>query len=138
LERIVLTSSDEGDVVLDPFCGCGTAIAVAEKLNRRWIGIDITHLAVNLIKTRLRDHFGEAVQNRYDVRETRLHSSDWRTQCDHKPIIQRKRLDFAKNSKRSPRILYILGTFGGSVERPILLFAGSVFTRNPTWDRDYL
>jgi site-specific DNA-methyltransferase (adenine-specific) len=67
LERIILTSSDEGDVVLDPFCGCGTAIAVAEKLKRRWIGIDITHLAVNLIKTRLRDHFGEAVQDTYDV-----------------------------------------------------------------------
>jgi DNA modification methylase len=39
--------------VLDPFCGCGTAVAVAQRLNRRWIGIDITHLAVNLIKQRL-------------------------------------------------------------------------------------
>jgi len=47
LERIIKASSNEGDVVLDPFCGCGTAIAVAEKLHRRWIGIDITHLAVN-------------------------------------------------------------------------------------------
>jgi hypothetical protein len=67
LERILLTSSDEGDVVLDPFCGCGTAIAVAQKLNRHWIGIDITHLAINLIKTRLRDHFGEEVKSVYDV-----------------------------------------------------------------------
>jgi hypothetical protein len=67
LERIVKTGSDEGDVVLDPFCGCGTAIAVAQKLNRRWIGIDITHLAVNLIKKRLRDHFGEEVRTTYNI-----------------------------------------------------------------------
>jgi DNA modification methylase len=53
LERIILTSSNEGDVVLDPFCGCGTAIAVAERLKRNWIGIDITHLAVTLMKHRL-------------------------------------------------------------------------------------
>ena len=49
LERIIQASSDEGDVVLDPFCGCGTAIAVAERLGRRWIGIDITHLAISLL-----------------------------------------------------------------------------------------
>jgi site-specific DNA-methyltransferase (adenine-specific) len=59
LERIVKASSNEGDVVLDPFCGCGTAIAVAEKLKRRWIGIDITYLAINLVQRRLRDSFGE-------------------------------------------------------------------------------
>lgn len=59
LERIILTSSNEGDVVLDPFCGCGTAIAAAENLNREWIGIDITHLAIGLIKRRMADHFGE-------------------------------------------------------------------------------
>ncbi len=61
LERIILASSNEGDVVLDPFCGCGTTIAVAERLNRRWIGIDITHLAIALIKHRLRDAFGDRV-----------------------------------------------------------------------------
>ncbi len=58
LERIVRTSSNDGDVVLDPFCGCGTAIAAAEKLGRTWIGIDITHLAINLIRHRLEDAFG--------------------------------------------------------------------------------
>jgi hypothetical protein len=58
LERIVQAGSNEGDVVLDPFCGCGTAIAVAERLHRRWIGIDITHLAITLIKNRLHDAFG--------------------------------------------------------------------------------
>jgi hypothetical protein len=53
LERIITASSKEGDMVLDPFCGCGTAVAVAQKLNRRWIGIDITHLAITLIRHRL-------------------------------------------------------------------------------------
>jgi len=58
LDRIVRTSSNEGDVVMDPFCGCGTAIAVAERLKRRWIGIDVTYLAINLVQRRLRDTFG--------------------------------------------------------------------------------
>jgi site-specific DNA-methyltransferase (adenine-specific) len=57
LERIIRLGSNEGDVVLDPFCGCGTAVAVAERLRRRWIGIDITHLAIKLIKQRLSDTF---------------------------------------------------------------------------------
>jgi len=59
LERIIQSSTDEGDVVLDPFCGGGTTVAAAEKLNRRWIGIDLTHLAITLIKSRLVDQFGE-------------------------------------------------------------------------------
>lgn len=57
LERIIAASSNEGDVVLDPFCGCGTAIHAAQKLGRQWIGIDITHLAVHLIERRLNDAF---------------------------------------------------------------------------------
>ncbi len=57
LERIILASSDEGDIVLDPFCGCGTTCAAAHKLNRRWIGIDITHLSIALQKYRLQDMF---------------------------------------------------------------------------------
>ncbi len=57
LERIIRASSNEGDLVLDPFCGCGTTIAVAERLKRRWIGIDITYLAINLIKNRLHNTF---------------------------------------------------------------------------------
>jgi hypothetical protein len=64
LERIIAASSDEGDVVLDPFCGCGTAVAVAERLQRRWIGIDLTHLAVTLIKHRLTSAFGGKAQYR--------------------------------------------------------------------------
>jgi site-specific DNA-methyltransferase (adenine-specific) len=58
LERIIRAPSNEGDLVLDPFCGCGTAVVVAERLHRRWLGIDITHLAINLIKNRLQDTFG--------------------------------------------------------------------------------
>ncbi len=57
LERVIETSTDPGDVVLDPFCGCGTAIAAAQKLGRRWIGIDITHLSVALQKYRLEAMF---------------------------------------------------------------------------------
>jgi len=65
LERIIATSSNPGEVVLDPFCGCGTTIEAAQKLGRKWIGIDITHLAIGLIKTRLRDAFGDGAK--YDV-----------------------------------------------------------------------
>jgi len=57
LERMVLASSNEGDTILDPFCGCGTAIHAAQKLKRGWIGIDITHLAISLIEKRLKDAF---------------------------------------------------------------------------------
>jgi site-specific DNA-methyltransferase (adenine-specific) len=57
LERIIQVSSNPGDMILDPFCGCGTAITAAQKLNRRWIGIDITHLAITLQKYRLKNSF---------------------------------------------------------------------------------
>jgi hypothetical protein len=57
LERIIRASSNEGDLVLDPFCGCGTTIHAAQKLGRAWIGIDITHLAISLIERRLKDAF---------------------------------------------------------------------------------
>lgn len=67
LERIVNAASNPGDVVLDPFCGCGTTIAAALKLDRRWLGIDITHLAINLIKVRLADAFGDNIANTYKV-----------------------------------------------------------------------
>ena len=65
LERIIRASTNEGDTVLDPFCGCGTTIAAAQKLSRRWIGIDITNLAITLIRSRLTDMFAGAVE--YEV-----------------------------------------------------------------------
>ncbi len=57
LKRIIAASSNEGDVVLDPFCGYGTAVHAAQKLGRKWIGIDVTHLAVSLIEKRMHDAF---------------------------------------------------------------------------------
>jgi site-specific DNA-methyltransferase (adenine-specific) len=67
LERIIHASSNEGDRILDPFCGCGTAIHAAQKLRREWIGIDITHLAISLIEKRLKDAFPGIV---YEVHGT--------------------------------------------------------------------
>jgi site-specific DNA-methyltransferase (adenine-specific) len=57
LERIILASTNEGDLVLDPFCGCGTTVAVAERLKRKWVGVDVSMLAVNVIHKRLKDHY---------------------------------------------------------------------------------
>jgi len=66
LERIIQASSDEGDLVLDPFCGCGTTVTVAERLHRQWIGVDITHLAISLMRSRLHDTFGSELSE-YEV-----------------------------------------------------------------------
>jgi len=65
LERIIRASSDPGDVVLDPFCGCGTTVDAAQKLGRRWIGIDITYLSIDLIRNRLVTTHGSDVNGTY-------------------------------------------------------------------------
>ncbi|WP_034335168.1 DNA methyltransferase [Deinococcus misasensis] len=70
LERIILSSSNPGDVVMDPFCGCGTAIAAAQKLGRQWVGIDITHLSVALMQARLKRDFGLEAKKDYLVEGT--------------------------------------------------------------------
>lgn len=57
LERIISASSNEGDLILDPFCGCGTTIHAAQKLTRQWVGIDVTHLAISLVERRLKEAF---------------------------------------------------------------------------------
>ena len=67
LERIISSSSNEGDVVLDPFCGCGTTIDAAQRLGRQWIGIDITFIAVDLIEKRLRHAYGSGVTETYEM-----------------------------------------------------------------------
>lgn len=67
LERIIKSSSNEDDLILDPFCGCGTTIAVAERLKRKWIGIDITHLAITLMKNRLDTGFSKEELTPYEV-----------------------------------------------------------------------
>ena len=67
LERVLRASSNEGDTVLDPFCGCGTTVAAAERMRRRWLGIDITHLAIGLIRHRLRHSHGDQIQDTFGV-----------------------------------------------------------------------
>ena len=67
LERIIQASSNPGDIVLDPFSGCGTCIAASQTLNRQWIGIDITHLAIAMHKSRLKDMFGLEPKRDYKV-----------------------------------------------------------------------
>jgi site-specific DNA-methyltransferase (adenine-specific) len=87
LDRIISASSNPGDIVLDPFCGCGTAIASAQSLGRQWIGIDVTHLAISLIKYRLEDSFPgiefdiqgepESVNSARYLAESDRHQFEW-------------------------------------------------------------
>ncbi len=67
LARIINASSNKGDVVLDPFCGCGTTVAAAQALGRQWIGIDVTNLAITLIRHRLKDAYGDDIEQTYQV-----------------------------------------------------------------------
>ena len=83
LARIINASCPINGVVLDPFCGCGTTIVVAQRQNRQWIGIDITHLAINLIKQRLNDTFGEAAK--YKVIGEPVSVADAQDLADHDP-----------------------------------------------------
>jgi DNA modification methylase len=67
LDRIIQASSNPGEVVLDPFSGCGTAITAAQKLGRQWVGIDVTHLAIAMHKSRLKDMFNLVPGKDYQV-----------------------------------------------------------------------
>jgi len=67
LERIIKASSNEGDVILDAFCGCGTTVDAAHSLNRKWIGIDITYNAVSLILKRLKDRYGSDIEQQIQL-----------------------------------------------------------------------
>lgn len=86
LERIIEASSNPGDLVLDPFCGCGTTVDSAEKLGRKWIGIDITYIAVDLITKRLRDTHGEEVMENVNVYGIPRDLSGARALFDHSPF----------------------------------------------------
>ncbi len=104
LERIISASSNPGDLVLDPFCGCGTTVCAAQKLGRRWIGIDITHLAITLMRSRLHDMFGadaeyEIIGQPADLASARALAQQDRFQfewwalglIDARPVNKRKR-----------------------------------------------
>ncbi|MBL8577712.1 MAG: restriction endonuclease [Mesorhizobium sp.] len=67
LERIIEAATEPGQVVLDPFCGCGTAVEAAERLKRAWIGVDVTYLAIHVIESRLAEAFGNGVKDTYKV-----------------------------------------------------------------------
>ncbi len=67
LKRIILASSNEGEIILDPFCGCGTAIHAAQTLKRQWIGIDVTYLAIHVIEGRLVKAFGPEIKDNYKL-----------------------------------------------------------------------
>ena len=67
LERIIRLNTRDGETVFDPFCGCGTTIAAAQKLGRQWIGIDVTNLAITLIRHRLKDAYGDDIEQTYQV-----------------------------------------------------------------------
>jgi len=67
LERIIETSSNPGDTVIDVFCGCGTAVDAAQKLGRKWVGIDVTYIAIDLIEKRLQHTYGDEIKESYQV-----------------------------------------------------------------------
>ena len=92
LERIIKASSNEGDVVLDPFCGCATACVAAEKLGRRWVGIDLSPKAVELVNIRLQDSMGSLFHNRLVTARTDT------------PL--RTDIDAPKNYRQNKHVLY--------------------------------
>jgi DNA modification methylase len=67
MERIIKASSNEGDLVADFFCGCGTTVTAAQRLKRQWIGVDISHLAVKLMANRLVNAFGKEIQGTFVI-----------------------------------------------------------------------
>lgn len=128
LERILLGSSNVGDTVLDPFCGCGTTIAAAQRLGRHWIGIDITHLAVGLIKTRLSHTFGTDAE--YEVIGEPTTSQDAAKLADSDPyqfqwwalgLVGARPVDQKKGADKGiDGRLYFHGESGGKTEQIIL------------------
>lgn len=76
LERVIAASTHAGDVVLDPFCGCGTTLHAAQSMGRRWIGIDSSHLAIDLADRRLRRAYGDDIHYEIDGKPKDLHAAD--------------------------------------------------------------
>lgn len=86
LDLIIKASSDPGDTVLDPFCGCGTTISAAQTLDRKWIGIDITNRAIDEIVARLIKAYGPEIQKTYEIRWEPVSLDDAAVLADKKPL----------------------------------------------------
>ncbi len=138
VERIIRMSSDAGDLVLDPFCGCGTTIDAAEKLGRRWIGIDITHLAINLIRHRLHDSFGGEIDQLYDVIGEPTSATDARVLAEQDPyqfqlwalgLVHARPAEVKKGADRGiDGDLYFHDESGGKTKRVIFSVKGGKTT----------
>ena len=128
LERIISASSDPGDTVLDPFCGCGTAVHAAEKLDRRWIGIDVTHLAIGLIRRRMQDAFPgikiEVVGEPKDLEGARYLAAAKPTQFEYWAV---DRLDGQATGGKGPDLDGIkpFMEFGGKAKRAVISVKGT-------------
>ena len=134
LERVIRSSSNEGDVVLDPFCGCGTAIAVAERWKRKWMGIDANHLAISIVRARLADVAFEVKGEPVDIESAaRLANEDpFQFQCwmlgrvGARPANQKKKegadsgIDgelFFRDSPSGPPKHAVVSVKGGNLQR---------------------
>lgn len=128
LERVIAISSNEGDTVLDPFCGCGTAVHAAHKLNRRWIGIDITHLAISLIRRRMQDAFSglkvEVEGEPKDLEGARFLASSSPMQFEYWVV---DRLDARPTGGKGPDLDGVRPfiEFGGKVRRAVISVKGT-------------
>ena len=138
LDRIVTASSNPGDIVLDPFCGCGTAVHAAQKLGRRWIGIDITHLAIGLIRRRMQDAFPsiqiEVVGEPVDLAGARELASTKPKQFEYWVV---DRLNGQPTGGKGPDLDGVLPfmEFGGIAKRAVISVKGTS-TVNPEMIRE--
>jgi DNA modification methylase len=134
LDRILETTSNVGDVVLDPFCGCGTTVASAQRLDRHWIGIDITHLAIGLIRKRLVDAYGDSAQLRVIGEPVSLEDAKRLAEEDKFQFqawaLGRVGARIATSSKKGAdkgidgRLYYASGTKAGATDQVILSVKG--------------
>ena len=120
LERIVAASSNPGDVVLDPFCGCGTTVHAAEKLGRQWIGIDVTHLAIGLIEKRLRDAFPGVAFQTHGVPQDLAGARDLAARARRQELLLRVREVGAQPHRRPARQPRQEGRRPGHRRQPLL------------------
>lgn len=139
LERLITASSNPGDVVLDPFCGCGTAIHAAQKLGRDWIGIDITCLATNLIKSRMKDAFalelGNATGEPVSIAEAKQLATEdrFQFQCWALGFVGARANDMKRGADRGidGRLYFHLGDRGGETKQIVFsVKSGAVQVRD--------